>query len=95
MMATQRPEEFWLHLERIVSAKVERALRDRQVSRAPVIDYLRQVEEMVRRETDRRQTVQIIASGRSLLGDRSAAGARGGFVPTGPSRISPASRVHR
>ncbi len=95
MTGTQRPEEFWLHLERIVSAKVERALRDRQVSRAPVIDYLRQVEEMVRLESGRRQTVQIIASGRSLLGDRGAAGAQGGFSPRAPGRISPASRVHR
>lgn len=71
---TTRPDKFWDDLERAVAQKVEAALHDRQSRRTPLIEYLRQVEEMARTECSRRQTVQIIASGRSLLGDRRVVG---------------------
>ncbi|GJE39884.1 hypothetical protein QO016_004447 [Methylobacterium persicinum] len=69
-----RPAEFWDDLERMVARRVEAALHDRPAKRDALIEYLRHVEEMARTECDRRQTVQIIASGRSLLGDRRAVG---------------------
>jgi hypothetical protein len=80
MAGMQRPDGFWDNLERVVSAKVESALRDRGARREPVIEYLRHLEEMVRSECDRRQTVQIIASGRSLLGDRAPVASRRGHL---------------
>lgn len=77
-MQALRPAEFWDDLERTVVHKVESALRDRRGRRTALIHYLREVEEMARTECDRRQTVQIIASGRSLLGDRRAVGPQDG-----------------
>lgn len=79
MISTWHSEEFWVGLERLVSATVEEALREPEAPRATVIAYLRDIEEMAQLEPDRRQTLQIIASGRSLLGDRSGAG-----FPAGP-----------
>lgn len=75
---TPRSDEFWDDLERTVAQKVEAVLHDRQSRRKPVMEYLRQVEEMARTECSRRQTVQIIASGRSLLGDRRVVGPKDG-----------------
>lgn len=74
----QHPEEFWDDLERMVARKVESALSDRRTTRSPLIEYLREVEQMARGESGRRQTVQIIASGRSLLGDRRPLGPQDG-----------------
>ena len=73
-----RPAEFWDDLERTVVRRVEHALADLRAKRPPLIEYLRQVEEMARSECHRRQTVQIIASGRSLLGDRRTLGPQDG-----------------
>ena len=67
MMST----EFWLQVECDVSAKVNSVLNLGKVQREAVITYLRDLEVMARTACDRRQTVQIIASGRHLLGDRS------------------------
>lgn len=61
-----------------MAQKVERALRDRAGRRNELTEYLRHVGELVWTECDRRQTVQIIASGRSLLGDRQALGPQDG-----------------
>lgn len=72
------PIEFWLQVERDVSAKVDGVLNLSKVQRQPVITYLRDLEVMARTACDRRQTVQIIASGRSLLGDRTAIGPHDG-----------------
>lgn len=68
------PDEFWLQVEHDVSVKVDRALSSGKAHRELVITYLRDLEVMARTTCDRRQTVQIIASGRSLLGDRMALG---------------------
>lgn len=93
MVRSQRPDGFWDNLERVVSARVESALRDRKVRREPVIEYLRHLEEMVRSESDRRQTVQIIASGRSLLGDRVAVAPRPGSGWPASSRAADRLRL--
>jgi hypothetical protein len=64
------PAEFWTELERSVSAKVCYAINTGEIPSDLLIPYLRDVEVMARTACDRRQTIQIIASGRSLLGDR-------------------------
>ena len=68
------PIEFWLQVERDVSARVDNVINFGEAQREPIITYLRDLEVMARTACDRRQTVQIIASGRSLLGDRTALG---------------------
>ena len=68
------PIEFWLEVERHVSAKVDNAINLDKSHRAPLISYLRDLEVMARTACNRRQTVQIIASGRSVLGDRTVLG---------------------
>ena len=70
------PTEFWFEVERHVAAKVEEALNTNKFPRELLISYLRDLEVMARTACDRRQTVQIIASGRSLLGDREVLGPR-------------------
>ena len=68
------PVEFWLEVERHVSVKVDDAFNLGLSQRAPLITYLRDLEVMARTACNRRQTVQIIASGRSVLGDRTVLG---------------------
>jgi hypothetical protein len=70
----KRAAEFWIELERDVASQVYAALHKGKISYVPLISYLRDLETMARAECDRRQTVQIIASGRSLLGDRTVLG---------------------
>ena len=72
------PNEFWFEVERHVATKVEEALNTRKFPRELLISYLRDLEVMARTACDRRQTVQIIASGRSVLGDRAVLGPREG-----------------
>lgn len=86
MVRTWHSEEFWNNLERLVSTTVEQALREPKARRAAVIEYLHNIEEMARLEPDRRQTLQIIASGRSLLGERSSAKFHPGPFDTSVSR---------
>ena len=68
------PAEFWFDVERHVSTKVQEALNTNKFPRELLISYLRDLEVMARTACDRRQTVQVIASGRSLLGDREVLG---------------------
>jgi hypothetical protein len=70
----KRAAEFWIELERDVASQVDAALNKGKISHVPLISYLRDLETMARTECDRHQTVQIIASGRSLLGDRTVLG---------------------
>ena len=72
------PDEFWTELEHNVASNVENALNADEVPRELLISYLRDLEIMARTACDRRQTVQIIASGRSLLGDREVLGPQDG-----------------
>ncbi len=69
---------FWDTVAEHVTAKVQPALRLPQGAREPVIAYLRELEAIARRECDSREAIQIIASGRHLLGDRSEIGAKDG-----------------
>lgn len=66
------PGDFWLELERNVSSQVNDTLTKGEIPRVLMISYLRDLEIVARTSCDRRQTIQIIASGRSLLGDRTA-----------------------
>ena len=65
------PLSFWDTVAARVAAKVTPALRQGANAREPIIAYLRDLEDIARFECDNRQTIQIIASGRRLLGDRS------------------------
>ncbi|SDA16712.1 hypothetical protein SAMN02799622_01686 [Methylobacterium sp. UNC378MF] len=69
--AAIRPAEFWDTVAGLVTAKVEPVIGRSDKQRGPVIDYLRDLEALARRQCGNRDTVQIIASGRRLLGDRS------------------------
>ena len=57
-------------MEQNVSSKVESALECDDIPRELLISYLRDLEIMARTACERRQTIQIIASGRGILGDR-------------------------
>lgn len=72
------PAAFWDTVAEHVTAKVQPALRLPQSARGPVITYLRELEVIARRECDSREAIQIIASGRHLLGDRGEIGAEDG-----------------
>jgi hypothetical protein len=79
-----RSDEYWNNIEMIVTSKVRSAFKRGTVSQASLITYLRNLEEMARAECDRRQTIQIIASARSVLGDRKKIGLDDGpFVHNG------------
>jgi hypothetical protein len=64
------PPAFWDTVAAHVGAQVTPAIKLGPRARAPIIAYLRDLEGIARRECDSRQAVQIIASGRHLLGDR-------------------------
>lgn len=64
-------DDFWCELERIVTSKVDAALNDGDRPKEPLISRLRELEAVVRAEGGFDQTIQVIASGRRLLGDRS------------------------
>jgi hypothetical protein len=66
--------DFWDELERNITVKVDAALGEGETTRAALATYLRDLEVKARCESNRRQTIQIIASGRSLLGDRTRIG---------------------
>ncbi|MCJ2066579.1 hypothetical protein MKK63_28365 [Methylobacterium sp. J-088] len=71
---TDWPPEFWDTLGGTVTARVEPVIGRGDKQRSPVIDYLRDLEAVARRQCSSRDTVQIIASGRRLLGDCSEIG---------------------
>lgn len=68
------PPAFWDTVAEHVGAQVTPAIKKGQRARGPIITYLRDLEGIARRECDSRQAIQIIASGRHLLGDRSNVG---------------------
>jgi hypothetical protein len=72
------PDEFWNELERNVSSKVDNAINTGDIPHELLISYLRDLEIMARTACDRRQTIQIIASGRGVLGDRTVLEPRDG-----------------
>ncbi|MDP4026855.1 hypothetical protein Q8W71_30105 [Methylobacterium sp. NEAU 140] len=72
------PSDFWGTVAEHVTEKVEPVLMQGQRARTPVIAYLRDLEALARRECDSRQVIQIIASGRRILGDHVEVGAKDG-----------------
>jgi hypothetical protein len=66
--------QFWDTLAQHVTEKVKPVLRQSQRAREPVIAYLRDLETLARRECDSRDAIQIIASGRHILGDQEEVG---------------------
>ena len=66
--------QFWDTVAQHVTAKVRPVLRQKQRVREPVIAYLRDLETLARRECDSRDAIQIIASGRHILGDQKEVG---------------------
>ena len=75
--------DFWDSVAGTVTAKVEPVIGRGEKHRGPVIDYLRDLEALARRQCGSRETVQIIASGRRLLGDRSEIGPPDGSFTRG------------
>jgi len=75
---TKRTAVYWNDLNRSVSERVENALASEASNPDSLIWSLRQLEEMARRECDRRDTIQVLVSGRRLLGDRSTVGISNG-----------------
>ncbi|MCJ2020775.1 hypothetical protein MKK84_25670 [Methylobacterium sp. E-065] len=65
------PAAFWDTVAEHVGAQVTPAMKLGHHARRPIVTYLRDLEGIARRECDNRQAIQIIASGRHLLGDRS------------------------
>ena len=69
-----RPAECRETVAGTVTAKVEPVIGRGEKQRGPVIDDLRDPEALARRPGGGPETVQIIASGRRRLGDRSEIG---------------------
>lgn len=62
---------FWASVAHDVTARVEPVLARNTQARAGVIEYLRDLEAVALREGSSREALQVIASGRRLLGDGS------------------------
>ena len=78
-----KPREFWDTVITHVTSKVEPVIGSKETIREPVIGYLRDLEAVARQECPSREAVQVIGSGRRLLGDNSDIGpARGPFSRT-------------
>ena len=76
--ALTQPPEFWDTVAEHVTAKVKPLLGRKRHRREPVIAYLRDLESLARRECDSRAVIQVIASGRRVLGDRGEVGPKVG-----------------
>lgn len=63
--------EFWASVTHLVTTKVEPVLRSDEPARDSVRAYLRDLEAVARAEGGSREALQVIASGRRLLGDAS------------------------
>ena len=62
--------EFWADVSDVVTAKVRPVLGANEAARGPVIEYLRDLETLARSQGGDRGSIQIIMSGRALLGDK-------------------------
>jgi hypothetical protein len=69
-----QPAEFWEQIPALVASKVRPALKLKPRARLAVIEYLRDLEAVARQESTNREAVQVIASGRRLLGDEAEVG---------------------
>ena len=68
---SSRRAEFWASVTDLVTTRVEPVLGRDAAARAPVRAYLRDLEAVARAEGGSREVLQVIASGRRLLGDAS------------------------
>lgn len=68
--AFSRPSKHMATLERLVTAKVTAALTDAGETKSRLIVRLRRIEETASQFGADSQTLQVIRSGRRLLGDR-------------------------
>lgn len=66
---TATSSEFWNTVAEHVTAKVRPVLGQRRRDQEPVIAYLRDLEMLARTECVSREVIQVIASGRRVLGD--------------------------
>lgn len=83
MLHPTRDDRFWEAVTDAVRGKVAPLIGTSGAGRAGMIAYLRDLEGIARRECDSREVVQVIASGRRLLGDTSEVGpADGPFART-------------
>ena len=69
-----QPPGFWEAIPTFVVSKVQLGLKRGPKAREPLIEYLRDLEAVARGETTCRDAVQVIASGRRLLGDGTEVG---------------------
>jgi hypothetical protein len=67
------PAAFWASVANDVTSRVEPVLARDAKAREGVIEYLRDLEAVALRDGSSREALQVIASGRRLLGDRSDA----------------------
>lgn len=74
MTSVSTPLEFWDAVAEHVTVKVRQVLGQGLKERAPVIAYLRDLETVARLECSDRAAIQVIASGRGVLGDRGEVG---------------------
>ena len=65
------PSEFWDPLAEAVTTQVRLALGLSEQRRRPIAAYLRDLEQVARRENAGAAVLQVISSARRLLGDRS------------------------
>lgn len=64
------PAAFWASGANDVTSRVEPVLTRDSKAREGVIEYLRDLEAVALRDGSSREALQVIASGRRLLGDR-------------------------
>ena len=64
-----KSDVFWASIPEVVRSKVEPVLHGSDSARAPIVGYLRDLEVIARAECPQRDTIQVIASGRRLIGD--------------------------
>jgi hypothetical protein len=82
---------FWDGVTALVTTKVEPVIGTSPRTRDPIIAYLRDLEVVARQKCSSRETVQVIASGRRLLGDRSAVALDEG--PFAQIRVGPKLKI--
>ena len=83
-------QDFWEVIIPDVTSMVGENLRSGADERLAVIQYLRDLEAIARSEACSRDVVQVIASGRRLLGDRA-----GGYAGDARPRIRSVLRPRR
>lgn len=74
----QAQVDVWETLPALVTAKVLPVLGRDKAARQPVVAYLRDLEAIARSESSSRAAIQVLVSGRRLLGDMGEVGTSDG-----------------